>query len=177
MFESCTVRAVTHEDLAMILAWRNHPDVRRFMFSQHEIDLDEHRSWYAKVSLDPSFHLLIVEDAHRPIGCVQFKNVVQGGVADWGFYARPDSPKGSGRKLGIAALNYAFSTLNLHKICGQVIENNQASISFHKRFGFTQEGVLRDQKRIGNIYLAVICFGLLAHEWQAENLLQEKKDA
>lgn len=168
MLESCSIRAVTLDDLPMVLAWRNHPDVRRFMFTQHEISMDEHRNWFAKVSQDATRRLLIVEEAHNPIGYVQFSNVVAGGVADWGFYARPDAPKGSGRKLGATALAYAFGPLNLHKVCGQAIDSNQASITFHKRLGFSQEGVLRDQQRIDGKYHNLICFGLLTHEWRPD---------
>ena len=36
----------------MVLAWRNHPAVRGFMLTQHEISLDEHRQWFARVKLD-----------------------------------------------------------------------------------------------------------------------------
>lgn len=177
MLEICSIRTVTWEDLPMLLTWRNHSDVRRFMFTQHEISLDEHHSWFARASQDSTRRLLIVEEAHQPIGYVQFSNVDSGGVADWGFYARPDAPKGSGRKLGIVALSHAFGALQLHKVCGQAIERNQTSIAFHKRLGFTQEGVLRDQQRISGEYHTLFCFGLLAHEWQPERLFQEKTNA
>lgn len=149
----------------MVLAWRNHPDVRRFMFTQHEIGLDEHRSWFAKASLDASRRLLIVEDAKQAIGYVQFSQVTEGGIADWGFFARPDALKGTGRKLGMMALNHAFGHLKLHKVCGQAIAGNNASIAFHQRLGFTLEGVLRDQQRIDGVYHNLQFYGLLASEW------------
>lgn len=177
MFELCRIRTVCYEDLPMILAWRNHPDIRRFMFTQHEISLTEHRNWFVKASQDSTRHLLIVEEVRTPIGYVQFSNAASGGVANWGFYARPDAPKGSGLKLGATALSHAFSTLHLHKICGQAIGDNQPSIAFHKRLGFSQEGVLRDQQRIGDVYHTLICFGLLAHEWKAECHLQGNVNA
>lgn len=168
MFESCSIRALTSDDLPVVLTWRNHPDVRRFMFTQHEISLDEHRQWFAKTRTDPTRRLLIVEDGRDPIGYVQFSSVTCGGVADWGFYARPEAPRGSGYKLGVTALNYAFGSLNLHKVCGQAIDSNLASIAFHLRLGFAEEGMLRDQQRIDGKYHSIICFGLLAHEWQAD---------
>jgi UDP-4-amino-4,6-dideoxy-N-acetyl-beta-L-altrosamine N-acetyltransferase len=147
------------------------------MFTQHEISLDEHRNWFAKASQDSTRRLLIVEEGQHPIGYVQFSNVFNRGIADWGFYARPDVPKGSGRKLGATALDYAFGALNLHKVCGQAINSNQASIAFHKRLGFTQEGVLRDQRRIGCEYHTVICFGLLEHEWHYKAFIKENTNA
>jgi UDP-4-amino-4,6-dideoxy-N-acetyl-beta-L-altrosamine N-acetyltransferase len=173
MFESCHIRVVTWDDLEMVLAWRNHTDVRRFMFTQHKISLEEHRKWFAKATQDRNRSLLIIEEAKQPIGYVQFSQVVEGGIADWGFYTSPDAPKGTGRKLGVTALNHAFGSLKIHKVCGLAIEGNQASINFHKRLGFALEGVLRDQQRIEGTYHDLHCFGLLAREWQPDKIIQE----
>ena len=173
MVDACLIRKVTEQDLPMVLAWRNHAEVRRYMFTQHEISLDEHRNWFAKASRDHSRCLLIVEEDKQAIGYVQFSKVEDGGVADWGFYSRPDAPKGTGRKLGVMALNHAFGPLKLHKVCGQAIASNQASIAFHQRLGFVLEGVLRDQQRINGAYHSLYCFGLLATEWLLKKVEQE----
>ena len=149
----------------MILAWRNHPVVRDFMLTQHEITLEEHRQWFARVKLDKSRQQLIVMDGTAPLGFVQFNNVSQGGNADWGFYLRPDAKKGSGTKLGQAALMHGFKVIGLHKVCGQAIKSNAASIAFHQKLGFREEGRLREQRRIGDCYHTLICFGLKANEW------------
>ena len=173
MLDSCLIRKVTESDLPMVLAWRNHKDVRGYMFTQHEISLYEHRNWFFKANHDPSRCLLIVEEAKQAIGYVQFSKVANGAIADWGFYARPDAPKGTGRKLGVMALNHAFGPLKLHKVCGQAIASNQVSIAFHQRLGFVLEGVLRDQQRINGAYHSLHCFGLLATEWQLKKVEQE----
>lgn len=165
MTESCTIRPLELSDLPTILTWRNHLNVRQFMFTQHEISLKEHTIWFDKASQDRTRRLMMVEEKRQPIGYVQFGQVGVGSVSDWGFYAAPDSPKGTGRKLGVVALTYAFSVLRLHKVCGQAIEHNTASIGFHQALGFKKEGVLREQQRIDHAYQNIICFGLLAHEW------------
>jgi UDP-4-amino-4,6-dideoxy-N-acetyl-beta-L-altrosamine N-acetyltransferase len=167
MTENLLIRSMTEDDLPMVLAWRNHPEVRRYMFTQHEISFAEHTQWFMRVVQDNTRRLLIVQEQGSPIGYVQFSNVEPGGVADWGFYARPAAAKGTGSKLGASALDHAFGQLKLHKVCGQAIDTNQASIRFHERLGFKREAVLRDQKRMNDQYQTLICFGLLAHEWQA----------
>ena len=172
MTDAYLIRKVTEQDLPMVLAWRNHAEVRRFMFTQHEISLDEHRNWFAKASQDPSRCLLIVEEDTQAIGYVQFSKVEEDGIAEWGFYVRPDAPKGMGSKLGVTALNYAFGPLKLHKVCGQAIDSNQASIAFHQRLGFALEGVLRDQQRINGVYHSLHCFGMLGTEWQPKKVEQ-----
>jgi UDP-4-amino-4,6-dideoxy-N-acetyl-beta-L-altrosamine N-acetyltransferase len=166
MTKNLQIRSMAEEDLTMVLAWRNHPEVRRFMFTQHEISLAEHTQWFMRVVQDNTRRLLIVQEQGIPIGYVQFSNVEHGGVADWGFYVRPDAAKGTGKKLGVSALDHAFGQLKLQKVCGQALNSNLASIRFHERLGFKREAVLPDQKRMIDQYQSLICFGLLAHEWQ-----------
>lgn len=168
MLENFFIRAVTKSDLPMILSWRNHEEVRRHMFTQHEISLEEHSNWFFMAANNPTLRLMIVEDELGPFGYVQFSKVIPGGIADWGFYVRPDAVKGSGSRLGHAALNFAFLELGLHKVCGQAMVENEGSIAFHRKLGFIQEGVLRDQQRINDVYHSIICFGLLATEWQTK---------
>jgi UDP-4-amino-4,6-dideoxy-N-acetyl-beta-L-altrosamine N-acetyltransferase len=166
MSEIYHIRVMDADDLPLVLSWRNHPEIRRYMLTQHEIELEEHKNWFEKASNDSTRRLLIVEDRSIPIGYVQFSNVSKGGVADWGFYASPEAQKGAGQILGSMALNHAFDQLHLHKVCGQALDFNAGSIAFHQRMGFTQEGVLRDQHCVCGVYHSLVCFGLLQHEWQ-----------
>ena len=177
MSDAGTVRALTEDDLPMVLAWRNHTAVRSYMLTQHEISLEEHRNWFARVKEDKTRQQLIVLDGSDPLGFVQFNSVCHGGIADWGFYARPDAPKGSGTKLGQAALAHAFNMLGLHKVCGQAIEINSASIAFHLKLGFIEEGRLIEQQRIVNQYHTLYCFGLLSKDWQISRLKQDDPNA
>lgn len=159
------IRAMTGEDLPMVLDWRNAPAIRHVMFNSAKIGLDEHRAWFDRASQDPTRRLLIVETNAGPLGFVQFGPVAPGGISDWGFYAGPEAPKGSGRILGLTALDHAFFDLKLHKVCGQALEFNAASIRLHERLGFCREGLLRQQHRTATGYCSVIHFGLLHAEW------------
>jgi len=169
------IRKVTESDLLTLLTWRNHSQVRSFMVSQHEISMDEHRAWFTRAAQDEKRRLLIVEDEAGPIGFVQFSDVAPGGIADWGFYARPGAPKGAGRIMSTVALNHAFSALRLHKVCGQALIGNIASIKLHLGMGFVQEGILRDQQKIEGDYRSLICFGLLEQEWRSGKNISESK--
>ena len=156
---------MTPADLELVIFWRNHPDVRRYMYTQHEISLEEHAVWFEKTRGNPGKHLLIFELDNCPCGFVQLSQLKISPVAEWGFYAAPSSPKGTGRSLGRAALRYAFEELGLHKICGEALAYNEPSIRFHGSLGFQCEGRLRDQHYDGQNYHDVLCFGLLASEW------------
>ena len=160
------LRSMVHADLELVLCWRNDPEVRRNMYTQHEISLDEHQCWFESAKANPKNHLLIFEVVYRPLGFVHFTETGSGGIADWGFYTAPDRPKGSGRQLGRAALSHAFTQMKLHKVCGLVLAYNQRSINFHLALGFRQEGIMSDQHFDGVRYHNVIRFGLLSHDWQ-----------
>ncbi|VVN01335.1 hypothetical protein PS623_03303 [Pseudomonas fluorescens] len=162
-----SIRNMTQNDLEQVLAWRNHPEIRRYMYTQHEITLAEHRDWFERSSLDPSKHLLIFEVDKIAQGFISINELSFSGVAEWGFYIAVDAAKGTGRQLGLATLNYAFNTLQLRKVCGQALASNKRSIKFHLTLGFQQEGELREQYWDGENYHSVICLGLLNTEWQA----------
>lgn len=166
MNESILLRAVTAEDLPMLLAWRNHPDVRRFMYNQHEIHHEEHQNWFAKVSQDPSRAALFYIEGNTPLGFCQFTTYQK--RADWGFYLAPDAPKGTGKRLGKAALDFAFLERQWQKVSGEALGYNKPSIKFHNKLGFTEEGRLREHAEVDGQFYDVICFGLLRSEWLAQ---------
>lgn len=162
------LRPMTETDLEQVLHWRNHPEVRRYMYTTHEIGLDEHRKWFGQASMNPAVDLMIYEVEGQGVGFVNITRTRSPDVADWGFYLAPDAPRGTGRSLGNQALSNAFGPLGLHKICGQALGFNERSIAFHKALGFTQEGRLRDQHFDGTEFHDVVCFGLLKHEWHTK---------
>jgi RimJ/RimL family protein N-acetyltransferase len=67
--------------------------------------------------------------------------------------------------LGVTALHHAFGVLGVHKVSGQALDFNTASIRFHERLGFRREGLLREHHFDGERYHDILCFGLLDHEW------------
>lgn len=158
------VRVMSHDDLAKVLAWRNRPEVRNFMFSRNEISFDEHARWYERSCQDSKRHLLMFELDGRSCGFTNI-GVSAGGVAEWGFYVDPDMPLGTGMRLGECVLNHAFGVLGFHKVTGSVLEFNERSRRFHLRLGFQQEALLRDQHYDGENYHDVLGYGLLASDW------------
>jgi len=158
---------VQQQDLEMILSWRNHPEVRRYMFTQHEIGLDEHLGWFERSSRDERRRLMIFEADGVACAFVNLTRVGKGEVWDWGFYVAPGSPRGTGRRLGRASLHEAFFRMKVHKLCGQVLAGNERSVRFHEALGFVREGELREQQLDGQEYRNLICFGLLRSEYLA----------
>lgn len=160
------IRDMVSSDLDMVLNWRNHPDVRNFMYSQHEISKVEHQDWFKSALISDSRHLLIFVLNDEPMGFIGFTRQKQDSqVADWGFYLAPIAPKGAGKLLGESALDFAFSKLGIRKVCGEVLNSNQKSMNFHESLGFTREGIRREHFQNDVSVLDVFLYGILKHEW------------
>lgn len=157
---------MTEDDLEMVLSWRNHLEVRKFMFDAREIRMDEHRSWFQRTKNRAATSLLLLEIDGVPKAFMNISRLEEDSpIAEWGFYAAPGAAKGTGRQLGKLSLDFAFRQLDLHKVFGRVLSFNHTSLRFHTSMGFSQEGVLRDQYFDGEKFSDVIYFGMLSHEW------------
>jgi UDP-4-amino-4,6-dideoxy-N-acetyl-beta-L-altrosamine N-acetyltransferase len=164
-----SLRLMTKDELSVVLEWRNTPAVRNSMFSMEEITLQQHQQWFENVNNTSEFSLLILELDGKPAGFVNIKQISEGKIADWSFYAAPDSKKGTGYVLCKMAVDYAFKELKMEKLNGQVISFNERSIAVHKRLGFKQEGVLRSNYFRNNNYYDVYLLGMTVEEWASNN--------
>jgi UDP-4-amino-4,6-dideoxy-N-acetyl-beta-L-altrosamine N-acetyltransferase len=160
------LRPMTSADLELVLAWRNGPDVRKYMYSQAEIGIVEHQNWFEVAQKDTSTHLLILECEGAPCGYSRLSQWRGGPVAEWGFYIAPDAAKGTGTRLAIAVLNHAFDVLKLTKVFAQTLAFNTRTLAYNERMGFRLEGIWRDHFFDGVTHHSIHCFGLLADEWQ-----------
>jgi len=165
-----TLRLMAEGDLERVLTWRNHPEVRRWMYTTHEIGLDEHRAWFAGASRDARKHLLIYEVQGVPAGFVNLtQDADDAAVATWGFYLAPDAPRGSGRGLGAEAIAHAFRELGVELLLAEALGSNANSIAFHRRLGFADAGTRDEPHRTADGEVVdVVRFRLERTAWAAE---------
>lgn len=171
MSASSVLRQMTEQDLTQVLSWRNDEAVRAFMFDRDIIEMTQHQKWFASAQKNARKTLLIYEHDQIAAGFMQFDMDAAGQTGTWGFYMKPEHAKGTGLMMGKLALAYAFETLRLHKVAGQVIASNIASVRFHERLGFTQEGCLKQHFYDGEHHQDVWCFGKLS----SQHLTHEKR--
>ncbi len=134
-FSGARIRPATPADSPLFFQWRNHPDIRRFMFNTDEIEWEQHCNWFARQQDNPDFCMLAYMVADTPQGYASFKHLGNG-IHEWGFYLAPSCPRGHGRTLGYLALQYAFHTLQAQEIQAQVLHHNTASLALHRKLGF-----------------------------------------
>jgi UDP-4-amino-4,6-dideoxy-N-acetyl-beta-L-altrosamine N-acetyltransferase len=172
-----SLREITKDDLETMLDWRNHPSIRRSMFSQSIIEFEQHTAWFNRESKkDNSEWFLFVDEQGTPSGVVYFIDMDRtANHAFWGFYAAPEAPPGTGVRMAKEALDYFFLKLGFCKVNAEVLESNERSQRFHRKLGFQIEGVFRKHFWINGLYQDVVRYGLLKSEWDPHcvNMRQE----
>jgi UDP-4-amino-4,6-dideoxy-N-acetyl-beta-L-altrosamine N-acetyltransferase len=141
-YNSFSIRPIKINDKEQIHQWRNSERVRCNMYSDHVISQQEHDAWFASILAGTPAHYLIFSYVDKPIGFISFTNVSSAnGRCYWAFYlGETDVPRGSGTVMEFFALDYAFLTLKIRKLCCEVFTFNESVIKLHEKFGFAQEG-------------------------------------
>lgn len=124
------------EQLTMVLAWRNHSDIRRWMLSDDEISLENHLHFVESLKnrADKRYFLVQQEDAY--IGVIDFTDITQTS-AEIGIYANPKM-RGVGNALMNALIEYGFSTLGVEILIASVFTDNERAKHLYEKFDFTE---------------------------------------
>lgn len=148
---------------------RNRPEVRKVMFTDHVIGVNEHLRWISKLKSDRS-QIVFGIIADRVLGVIGIQQVdLENRRAEWGFYLAPEERgKGIGRAVERRFLEFAFETLALEKLNGAVLEGNDDVLQFYLSFGFVEEGFRRsDVLKSGN-RIGVHLLGLTKQDWTSK---------
>jgi UDP-4-amino-4,6-dideoxy-N-acetyl-beta-L-altrosamine N-acetyltransferase len=160
-------RDVQSDDLPEILSWRNSPEVRKFMYTRSEIALKDHLVWWNKISQNPKYIYLIYEYEGVPMGVVSFSHIdFVNKNCSWAFYAAPKAIFGVGPRMEFLAIEFAFSTLRMHKLYCQVLDFNVAVVNLHQKFGFLMEGVLKKHHLYDGRFIDIIQLGLISKKFR-----------
>jgi len=164
--KSATLRKMTELDLGMVRHWRNREDVRKFMYTRHEISADEHLNWWNTISKRDDNVQLIFEYKGEPCGAVSFSDLNEKNQsASWAFYLGDNAKRGIGSLVEFKALEYAFGKLHLHKLKCEVLEFNQSVIKMHKKYGFNEEGCFIDEHLYGSEFLNIYRLAVFDVGW------------
>ncbi|WP_088013975.1 UDP-4-amino-4,6-dideoxy-N-acetyl-beta-L-altrosamine N-acetyltransferase [Gottfriedia acidiceleris] len=156
-----------HENLNIVLTWRNSHRVRSVMNSDEIITIDQHYRWFALFKNDQTKIAKLFLYKNKPIGFIQFTNInKKHGTCEWGFYiGEKTAPRGSGTVMGILTLDYLFNVLKMRKLNAHVLDINFISLNYHKKLGFVEEGRLEKQILKNNQYADLVLFGLFKESW------------
>jgi UDP-4-amino-4,6-dideoxy-N-acetyl-beta-L-altrosamine N-acetyltransferase len=145
---------------------RNQPEIRKSMYTEHIIILQEHLAWVDRMSNDKQqiVFIVLVDDVVGGIVSINLLDRLHL-KSNWAFYLDKNMPNGLGPSLECVLIKFAFNELGLEKLNCEVIETNDRVVKLHKKFGFMEEGfrrenIIKDRQRIGVFFL-----GLTKSDW------------
>lgn len=164
------LRLATAADADAMLAWRNQPEVARWMYSDHLITADEHARFMAKALTDPTRRYWIIELDGAGVGLANLVDIsITNRKASWAYYLADPATrgKGVGAFVEVFVLDHVFRELRLHKLCCEVLVENEAVWKMHESFGFVREALYRAHVWKAGEPRDVVGLGVLAAEWEA----------
>jgi len=163
-----TLRPVEPADRLRLFTWRNSADVAPFMYTDHQISVEEHNHWFDRLGQNPSRLYWIICLDGEPVGLANFADIdPQNRRSAWAYYLA--SPRVRGLGVGSFVefwmIEYAFGVLHLEKLWCEVLRTNEAVWKLHQLYGFQQEALFRSHVVKGGQPQDVVGLGLLAEDW------------
>lgn len=158
----------SHVVQAHVRTLRNQEDVRKYMYTSHEITESEHQGWLASLKGNNRQMVFVAVSDGQAIGIVSLNaiNAVQK-TADWAFYLDTEiQGKGLGSIVEFWMLDYAFNEAGIEKLNCEVLETNPTVIKMHQKFGFELEGVRRKNILKDGGRIDVVLLGITKEEWK-----------
>ena len=141
MLDSAKIELVNFTDLSldekkMVLDWRNDPNIRKWMFTQEIISLDNHLDYIESLDARKDRVYFLVKKASQMIGVIDFTNIdYEGKRTEFGIYTNP-ALRGVGNVLMESMIDYAFNTFKVNTVISEVFEDNISAIRLYKRYDF-----------------------------------------
>jgi L-phenylalanine/L-methionine N-acetyltransferase len=142
---SVVIRAVRLSDAAGWCAIANMPLYRHGTLRPPFQRVEMVEKWLA--GLGPNTTVIVAEHGRDLVGTASLEQYAgrRAHVASIGMGVRDDCHgQGIGSMLLEALLDTADNWLNIHRVELSVFADNAAAIALYRKFGFEQEGVLRD---------------------------------
>ena len=142
------LRKIKKSDLKEILEWRNSPEVRKVMFTDHQITENEHIDWWKKNQADTQKEGLIFCFDNVNLGVVNYFDIDQKKkTCHWGFYLSNNISENINtlevwQLIEKEAIEYAFQDLKCQKLICESFAFNTSVIEMHKRFGFLESDAI-----------------------------------
>lgn len=149
------------------LGWMNDNDVTRYLESRFEIwSIKKLKDYIGEVEENPDYVFLavVLRDGNKHIGNIKIGpinrfhmfadvGIIIGEKTFWG--------KGFAAETIKLVVDYAFNTLNLHKLTAGAYADNVGSIKAFKKAGFSVEGIRKKHYHYNGDYVDAVLLGIL----------------
>jgi len=154
--------------LDIVRNWRNSPEISKYMYTEHIISENEHKTWFQNSILTKKQLFWVVILDNKPVGAVTIFNIDERKKRGfWGYYlAEIESRgKGLGKIIEFNVMHYVFDILKMNKLCCEVLSFNELVIKIHQKYGSKIEGSFKQHIFKNNEYHDIVCMAILNQEW------------
>jgi UDP-4-amino-4,6-dideoxy-N-acetyl-beta-L-altrosamine N-acetyltransferase len=167
------LRPLQLSDKERSIIWRNDPEIRdRALSYRFPVTDAMEDNWYTKMMTgDDStkvYFSIENKDDNKHIGFIHLYDIDYiSSTCYFGIIIGERDQHGKGKSVDAMHImfRYAFNYLNLRKINLEVASFNHKAFRIYKKFGFVEEGVLRQQIFMCGNYYDKITMGLFKEEY------------
>lgn len=137
-----TFRDAVENDVEITYSLVNHPQTRKYSFSQEEISASSHRQWFLN-RINQGGLYKIFKYFSQQMGVYRLDLQDNKGVLSYSI-APEHHGKGHGKRLLLLGIHESFSSTRIEELVGYVSEENAASLHLFRSVGF-REGHMTDR--------------------------------
>jgi len=169
--ERVFLRPFEKEDLFYVRKWSNDPEIRCLTGEVLPMNQEAADTWFEKAinDLDRVWFAIVEKDKGEVIGETGLLRmfhawrttdltIVIGEKSAWG--------KGYGTEALRLLMDYAFGSLNFHRLAIGVTDINERALRFYEKAGFRKEGVQRDGYYYNHKYHDFVMMSILEDEYR-----------
>lgn len=168
------LRALTKDDCKTSWSWRNKDEIRDF-YSGHPfyVNREKEEAWLDKViNSDLPLTSFGIEklESNCLIGMAFLKDIdLIHRTAEFAIFIGDEESrgKGHGKEATLKTLKFAFNDLNLNRVYLTVLEENKKALHIYAKFGFKNEGILRECVYKNGKYKNEVIMSLLRSEYMS----------
>lgn len=165
------LRAIESEDMELLRETINDPDTEHMVGGwSFPVSRSQQMRWYESTAADSNTVRLMIEliESHQTVGMIYLADIDwKSRQASYGIKLMKNAPHGQGIATDseLTLFSFAFEEMGLHRLNGEVVDYNTASIIMTERCGAKREGIKRKALYKAGEYHDVICYGLLYEDY------------
>ena len=160
---------LTEKHLGATLQWVNDPAMMRLLGRAARVESDEHQRWFAQIKQRTDCRYFSVEtiEAALHVGNIWLWDInTTDRKAEVRILFGDEAARGHGYGTEAIRLlaHLAFDTMGLHRLFAYVFAINPRAKRAFENAGFRSEGVLREDRRLGDEYVDVYLLSQLSSD-------------
>lgn len=163
MINNISLRIAEREDTDFLLKMFNNPSVMNYWFSEAYYSKAVLEEKLTKQSENKNSRQFILHNGNEKLGYVALFDIdLIHSRAEFAIMLDPEK-QGNGYALPATqqAIDYAFRTLNIHKLFLVVDEINEKAIHVYEKAGFEKEAVLKEEYYVDGAYHNIVYMSVI----------------